>query len=79
MSEKLCPGTFLVGFSSIDYIFLLVQIISGERLSTVPFQYRSVSSRNLPLFEFFSVKILQIKAVSLKEIMQKKKKLISTV
>lgn len=65
MSEKLCPGTFLVDFSSIDYIFLLVQIISGERLSTVPFQYRSVSSRNLPLFEFFSVKILQIKAVSL--------------
>lgn len=46
MSEKLCPGTFLVDFSSIDYIFLLVQIISGERLSTVPFQYRSVSSRD---------------------------------
>ena len=42
MSEKLCPGTFLVGFSSIDYIFLLVQIISGESLSTVPFQYRSI-------------------------------------
>ena len=44
----MCPGTFLVGFSSIKYIFLLVQIISGESLSTVPFQYRSVSSKNLP-------------------------------
>ena len=54
MSEKLCPGTFLVGFSSIDYIFLLVQIISGERLSTVPFQYRSVAPIMLPDKEFRS-------------------------
>eukprot|EP00069_Balaena_mysticetus_P018830 bmy_11749T0 len=29
-------------------------IISGESLSTVPFKYRSISSKNLPLFEVFN-------------------------
>ena len=43
--ETICPGIFLVGFSSINCIFLLVQIISGEYLSTVPFKHRSISSR----------------------------------
>ena len=43
--ETICPGIFLVGFSSINCIFLFVQIISDESLLTVPFKYRSISSR----------------------------------
>ena len=47
-------------------------MISGEALSKVPFKCRSINSKNLLLFEFLNVKILKMKAVSLKE---KKKKI----
>ena len=53
-----CPGTFLVSFSNINCIFSLVQIISGESLSTVPFQYRSIKKvYGLPWFNPCSRKI----------------------
>lgn len=67
--KKPMPCSYFISVSVVLAIFPHVQIISKEFLSTVPFKCNQINYQKIPLCEFFTVKILKIRTVSLKEAM----------